>query len=212
MERTLEWERRFGYPRVEVGGVDEVGRGCLAGPVVAACVVLPEVPDGKLDPALEWLLEIQDSKKLTEKKREELCPKIMGWAKRVSVQSASVEEIDEINIFQASLLAMSRAVRETAPGFVLVDGKFLPKDLICAGHALIKGDSLSLAIASASIVAKVFRDRLMQEMDVRYPEYGLKKHKGYPTPIHQAALKRHGVTPIHRRTFGPVQEVLRQGE
>lgn len=214
---SLEWETRLGFPRVSVLGIDEVGRGCLAGPVVAGALLLPDTVDFERDP---WLSEIADSKCLTPEKREELAPRIEAWARSYSVGVASVEEIDRINIFHASHLAMVRAAqgalerlreRGGAPEqlHAIVDGKFLPKNLPCAASAVIKGDLQCLSVAAASILAKVWRDRLMAELDVRHPGYGFAAHKGYSTPAHAEALKRLGVCDLHRRSFAPVAARLR---
>ena len=184
----------------KVAGVDEVGRGPLAGDVVAAAVILdPERP-------IEGLM---DSKKLSEKRRELLAVEIRSKALAWCVARAGVEEIDQINILQASLLAMRRAVLglDTKPDRVLIDGNKCPQ-LDYPMQAIVKGDSLVPAISAASILAKVVRDGEMRDMDSMYPGYGLAKHKGYPTAMHREALQRLGVTPIHRRSFGPVKNVL----
>jgi len=182
-----------------LAGVDEVGRGPLAGDVVAAAVILdPQRP----------IVGLADSKKLSEKRRELLFVEIQEKALAWSVARASVEEIDRINILQASLLAMSRAVEmlNVQPEHVLVDGNKLPRWRYRA-EAIVKGDSRVPAIAAASILAKVTRDRELVELDACYPGYGLADHKGYPTATHLAALQRLGVTPIHRRSFGPVKNL-----
>lgn len=190
------------YQGVLVAGVDEVGRGPLAGDVVAAAVILnPDNPIEGLD----------DSKKLTEKRRnvlfEEIQKKAMSW----SVARAGVDEIDSLNILHASMLAMKRAVETLAmtPEHVLVDGNRLP-DWSYPAEAVVKGDSRVQAIAAASILAKVTRDREMIAFDQAYPGYGFAGHKGYPTKIHMEALNQLGPTPIHRRSFGPVREKLEQ--
>ena len=183
-----------------LAGVDEVGRGPLAGPVVAAAVILdPERP-------IEGL---RDSKKLTERRREVLAEQIRERALAWSLGRAEVHEIDEINILQASLLAMQRAVAglALAPELVLVDGNRCPQ-LDYPSQAVIKGDELVPAISAASIIAKVSRDREMVELDNSYPGYGLAKHKGYPSKAHLEALQALGVTPIHRRSFAPVRRLL----
>lgn len=183
-----------------VAGVDEVGRGPLAGPVVTAAVILdPEHP-------IEGLM---DSKKLSEKRREELAELIKKYALAWSIGRAEVEEIDEINILQATMLAMQRAVSglSPAPEHALIDGNRCPK-LICSAEAIIKGDGLVPAISAASIIAKVSRDNEMVKLDALYPGYGLAGHKGYPTKAHRDALVELGVTPIHRRSFGPVKRAL----
>lgn len=188
------------YNGVLVAGVDEVGRGPLAGDVVAAAVILdPENP-------VEGL---KDSKKLSEKKRELLAEEIRYKALAWSIARASVAEIDELNILQASLLAMKRAVETLViqPQRVLVDGNKLPKWHYQA-EAIVQGDSLVPAISAASILAKVQRDNEMLELDKRYPGYGLAEHKGYPTAKHLAAIQTLGVVEIYRRSFGPVRKIL----
>jgi ribonuclease HII len=183
-----------------IAGVDEVGRGPLAGPVVAAAVILhPQQP-------IEGLA---DSKKLSEKRRESLDQLIRERAYSWALGRAEVEEIDRINILQASLLAMKRAVEGliTVPDHALVDGKHLPQ-LSCSAEAVIGGDSRVEAISAASIIAKVARDKEMVELDRQYPGYGLAKHKGYPTKQHLQGLDELGISPIHRRSFGPVKRLL----
>ena len=186
-----------------LAGVDEVGRGPLAGPVVAAAVIL--------DPARP-IAGLADSKKLTEKRREQLAEQIRESALAWSLGRAEVEEIDRINILQASLLAMQRAVEglSVTPQKALVDGNKLPR-LSCPAEAIIGGDSSVEVISAASIIAKVARDREMVELDALHPGYGLAKHKGYPTKQHIQALQTLGVTPIHRRSFGPVKRLLETG-
>ncbi len=182
-----------------VAGVDEVGRGPLAGPVTAAAVVLDprRVPEG-----------LDDSKKLSLAARERLFDEIMASAV-VSVAHASVEEIDALNILYASHLAMERAVAALRPVcHALVDGNMIPKELGCPATALVKGDSRSLSIAAASIVAKVTRDRLMVDLAQQYPGYGWEKNAGYPTKMHREALETLGVTPHHRRSFKTVHNML----
>jgi ribonuclease HII len=183
-----------------VAGVDEVGRGPLAGPVVAAAVILdPTRPvDG-----------LADSKALTEKRREQLAEAIRARALAWSIARAEVEEIDDLNILHASLLAMRRAVLalEPAARYALIDGNRCP-ELPCPAEAIVKGDSRVAAISAASILAKVTRDREMVEMDRRYPGYGLASHKGYPSRQHLEALAQLGVTPIHRRSYAPVRRIL----
>lgn len=181
-------------------GVDEVGRGPLAGPVVAAAVILdPERP----------IAGLADSKKLSEKRREQLADEIRRHALAWSLGRAEVEEIDDINILQASLLAMQRAVAglHLAPQLVLIDGNRCPS-LEYPAKAIIKGDSLVPAISAASIIAKVSRDREMCDLDSEFPGYGLAKHKGYPSKKHLEALKSLGVTPVHRRSYAPVRRLL----
>jgi len=183
-----------------VAGVDEVGRGPLAGPVVAAAVIL--------DPARP-IEGLADSKALSASRREVLAEQIREQALAWAVGRAEHEEIDRINILQASLLAMRRAVLSLAqaPEFALIDGNRCPQ-LPCPAQAIVKGDSTVAVISAASILAKVTRDAEMQALDAVYPGYGFAKHKGYPTKTHIAALARLGVTPIHRRSFAPVKKVL----
>lgn len=182
-------------------GVDEVGRGPLAGPVVAAAVIL--------DPA-HPIAGLADSKKLTEKRRERLAEEIMQHALGWALGRAEVEEIDEINILQASLLAMRRALEslELRPAHALIDGNRCPSGLFCSAEAIVGGDGSEAAISAASIIAKVARDREMVALDSRYPGYGLARHKGYPTKVHMEALKSLGVSDIHRRSFAPVRRLL----
>lgn len=190
------------YKGVLLAGCDEVGRGPLAGDVVAAAVILdPNQP----------ILGLNDSKKLTEKKREQLFVEIQEKAKSWSIARASVTEIDSINILQASLLAMTRAVQglHIQPEHVLVDGNKLPKWPYPA-EAVVKGDSRVAAISAASILAKVTRDREMVELDKQFPGYGFADHKGYPTKVHMEALDKLGVTPIHRTSYAPVKAKMDQ--
>ena len=174
-------------------GVDEAGRGPLAGPVCAAAVILPR--------GLE-IDGLDDSKKLTPKKREELYDVICDSALGYGVAFASVEEIEEINILEATFLAMNRAIGQLSPmpELALIDGN-RAKDFGLPVRTIVKGDSLSASIAAASILAKVTRDRFMEEQDEKYPEYGFAIHKGYGTKRHYAALREYGASPIHRRSF-----------
>ena len=184
-----------------LAGTDEAGRGPLAGEVVAAAVIL--------DPTRP-ILGLADSKKLTEKKREALYAEIIDKALAYAIASATVAEIDEINILHASMLAMSRAVSllSVQPEHVLVDGNRLPPNLPCPAEAVVKGDARQAAISAASILAKVTRDRDIVKAAEIYPEYGFEKHKGYPTAQHLEAIRLYGITPIHRRSFGPVKKLL----
>ncbi len=203
----LEFERQHwqaGY--VLLAGVDEAGRGPLAGPVVAGAVAAPrELLETESDALLQGLT---DSKKLTERRREafftilETHPDIM-----IGVGQASVEEIDQLNILRATYVAMARAIEAlpVAPDHVLVDGRPV-EGLPCSSTAIVKGDGASLLIAAASVVAKVTRDRQMVELDRLYPHYGLAKHKGYGSRAHMQALFEHGPSPIHRCSFRPVRE------
>lgn len=186
-----------------VAGVDEVGRGPLAGDVVAAAVILSDPPPEG----------VTDSKALTAKRRECLADVIRREAVSWALGRASVAEIDELNILEASLLAMRRAVEglSVTPTLVLVDGNRLPRWSF-ESRAIVKGDLHEPAIGAASILAKVQRDGEMQALHERYPEYGFDQHKGYPTKAHLAALERLGATPIHRRTFAPVKRLLAHPE
>ena len=181
-------------------GVDEVGRGPLAGPVVAAAVIL--------DP-LKPIAGLADSKALSESVRERLAEEIKSSALAWAIGRAEVEDIDQINILQASLLAMRRAVLALQPAadYALIDGNRCP-DLPCPSEAIIKGDQTVAAISAASIIAKVARDQEMVAMDAMYPGFEFASHKGYPTKAHLAALARLGLTPIHRRSYGPVKKLL----
>ena len=184
---------------VLTAGCDEVGRGPLAGDVVAAAVIFgPSIPEG-----------LNDSKKLTERKRERLFDEIKVSAVAWSIGRASVEEVDRLNILNASLLAMKRAVESLAPSpdHVLVDGNKLPAWQFSA-EAIVGGDGSIPCISAASVLAKVTRDREMVQLDQEYPGYGLAKHKGYPTAQHLDALARLGVSPIHRQSFGPVARLI----
>lgn len=186
-----------------VAGADEAGRAPLAGPVTAAAVILNpnHIPDG-----------IDDSKKLSPRKREELALRIRESALAYTICECSVEEIDSLNILHASMLAMQRCIERLIPSptHALIDGNRLPKSLPCPATPLVKGDSRSLSIAAASILAKTHRDATMQALAERFPHYGWQQNAGYPTPQHLAALKQYGVTPHHRRSFAPVREALSQ--
>ncbi len=184
-----------------MAGVDEAGRGPLAGPVVAAAVILDD---------LHPIAGLNDSKKLTAKRREKLFDEIKAKALCFSIAQASVREIDEINILQATLLAMKRAVEglRLKPVKVLVDGNRLPAIDIRA-EAIVQGDALVPAISAASILAKVHRDRLCEQMHAQYPQYGFDQHKGYGTAVHLAALQAHGPAECHRLTFAPVARSVR---
>jgi ribonuclease HII len=183
-----------------VAGVDEAGRGPLAGPVVAAAVILDE---------LQPIKGLADSKVLTALRREKLFDEIRAKALCCCIAEASAAEIDRINILQATLLAMRRAVEglRLKPAKVLVDGNRIPV-LKMPAEAIVKGDAKVKAISAASILAKVHRDRLCLALHEQHPQYGFDGHKGYPTPEHLAALRAHGACPEHRRSFGPVRDVL----
>lgn len=183
-----------------IAGVDEAGRGPLAGPVVAAAVILDD---------LNPIAGLNDSKKLSAARREKLFDEIRAKALCCSIAQASVEEIDEINILQATMLAMRRAVEglRLKPAKVLVDGNRLPV-LDVLAEAIVKGDATVPAVSAASILAKVTRDRWCAQLDQQYPQYGFAGHKGYGTAEHLAALQAHGACPEHRKTFAPVTQVL----
>ncbi len=184
-------------------GIDEAGRGPLAGPVVAGAVIL--------DPARP-IEGLADSKKLTETQRDRLYDLILERALAWAVGRAEVDEIDRINILHASMLAMRRSAEalEPRPRLALVDGNRCP-DLFCDTLAVVRGDGLIPEISAASIIAKVTRDRLMRQLDRDYPGYGFARHKGYPTKMHLEALRRQGISPVHRRSFGPVRALLEYG-
>ena len=192
---TLEEAARKRGAR-RIAGLDEVGRGPLFGPVVAAAVIL--APGCRLD-------GLNDSKKLSEKKREFLDVEIRANAVAWAIAAVDAETIDRINIRQASLLAMRRAVEQLAlsPDFLLIDGRDTI-DWDCLQQPVIHGDATSVSIAAASILAKVYRDRLIVDLDREYPGYGLAEHKGYPSPAHKEALVRLGPTPLHRKSYSPV--------
>lgn len=186
---------------MKIAGVDEAGRGPLVGTVVAAAVILdPNNP----------IAGLNDSKKLSEKKREKLFIEIQEKALAWAIAEASPAEIDELNILQASLLAMRRAVEalQLQPDQVLVDGNKIPQGLNMPCEAVVGGDALHAEISAASILAKVTRDRQMLELDQKFPQFGFAKHKGYPTKAHFEAIALHGVTAEHRRSFGPVRKAL----
>ncbi len=189
---------------LRVAGVDEVGRGPLAGPVTAAAVILDpgNIPAG-----------LDDSKKLTVRRREALFGEIVASA-QVAVAHASVAEIDRLNILRAAHLAMVRAIGllPVVPDHVLVDGNLLPRDLSLSAEPVTKGDTRSLSIAAASIVAKICRDRVMVDLAQQHPGYGWRTNAGYPSKSHKAALQDLGVTPHHRRSFKPVHNILYQGK
>jgi ribonuclease HII len=205
MQPDWGWELgAWGAGRRHVAGVDEAGRGPLAGPVVAAAVILPRgfPADG-----------IHDSKQLPAERREDLCVRITSLAVCWSVGSASPEEIDEVNILRATHRAMARALAALDPAadWALVDG--LPvQGLPCPHQSVVAGDARSISIAAASIVAKVTRDRMMRALDAEFPGYGFAQHKGYTTPEHRRALKRLGPCACHRKSFSPVGVLLAPGE
>ncbi len=186
---------------VLVAGVDEAGRGPLAGPVVAAAVIFR---DGVV------IEGVRDSKQLSAARRETVAALIRERAAAFALGTAEVAEIDALNILRASLLAMSRAVTalQISPQRVLVDGNHLP-ELSCEARAVVGGDRRIAVVSAASILAKVARDAIMAELDRHYPQYGFARHKGYPTQAHREALKQHGPCPVHRRSFAPVRDALR---
>lgn len=198
-QASLSWDAPAGL----LAGVDEAGRGPLAGPVVAAAVILDEQKP---------IRGLADSKKLSARQRERLYDEIRARALCCSIAQASVEEIDRLNILQATLLAMRRAVigLRLRPTKVLVDGNRLPV-LDVLAEAVVKGDALVPAISAASILAKVHRDRWCAELDARYPQYGFASHKGYGTQAHLDALRLHGACPEHRRSFAPVRLLGQEG-
>ena len=186
---------------IYIGGVDEVGRGPLVGPVVAACCVLPE----------GFVLEgLTDSKKLSEKKRDLFFPMIKEQALAYGIGIISPEIIDEVNIYEATKLAMKEAIRQVQEQVplehVLIDA--MPLDLTIPSTSIIKGDSKSISIAAASVLAKVTRDKMMYELDQKYPQYGYGHHKGYPTRQHLKAISEYGLIEGYRKSYGPVKEVL----
>ena len=200
----FSFETRAAAGAGRVAGVDEVGRGPLCGPVIAAAVRLDpgRIPEG-----------LNDSKKLGVARREALYDLLMATAD-VAIGAASVEEIDAINILQASHLAMIRAVAglSAPPDHLLIDGNRLPRDLTIPAEAIVKGDARSVSIAAASVVAKVWRDRIMVDLAQQHPGYGWERNAGYPTKDHLAALRNLGPTPHHRRSFRPVHNILCQAK
>lgn len=198
-QERLKYEneaRGAGYSRIL--GVDEAGRGPMAGPLVVGGVIFPK----------DFYDErINDSKKLTEKKREALYDLIIENALAYQIEVLSVEEVDTLNVYEASRTGMKRIVESLEPDFTLSDA--MPLGDI-PHLSIIKGDAKSLSIGAASILAKVTRDRIMKEYGKQYPEYGFEKHKGYVTKVHKEALEKYGVTPIHRKSFAPVQKVLNE--
>lgn len=214
---TLEYESAFwrdGFTLV--AGLDEAGRGALAGPVVAAAIILPPLAEAE---AQDWLhhtlfqtiARADDSKKLNERTREQLFEPVRAIATAYAVGSASQAEIDELNILKASHLAMYRALQalSLAPHALLLDALVLQKIQI-PQQGIIHGDALALSIAAASILAKVTRDRLMRELDAQYPQYGFAQHKGYGTAAHLQALRKFGPSPIHRQSFAPVSQRIKE--
>ena len=199
----LEYEKELYKNGVElIAGVDEVGRGPLIGPVVAAAVILPKNYE---------LIGLNDSKKLSEKKRDKFYDIIMSDAIAVGVGIISPEVIDEVNIYEASKLAMIDAINSLSvkPEHVLIDA--MPLELEMPSTSIIKGDAKSLSIAAASVIAKVTRDRMMYELDSKYPEYGFGSHKGYPTKKHIEALEKYGLIDGYRKTYAPIKDMIKEG-
>ncbi len=196
-----EMDDLFAPPPELIAGVDEAGRGPLAGPVAVAAVILD--PTRTID-------GLDDSKKLTEARREALAPLIRERALAWHIEFVEADEIDHLNILQATLAGMRRALLglTTAPSLARIDGNRLPKDLPCPAEALIGGDALDPAIMAASILAKTARDARLRDLDLEFPQYGFARHKGYPSPGHLAALREHGPCPAHRRSYAPVRRAL----
>lgn len=204
----FEYEKLHGaFEGKPIAGVDEVGRGPWAGPVVAAAAIV----DPRTFPQ-SLRIELDDSKKLSAKRRERLFPEILKHA-RVAVAEASVAEIDSMNILAASMLAMRRAISQLGivPVHILVDGNRIPDDLPCPATPVVKGDGRCISIAAASIVAKVTRDRLMADLAKEYPHFGWEKNAGYGTAAHIEGLKKAGPTPHHRTSFAPIRSLLEGG-
>ncbi|MCD7894230.1 MAG: ribonuclease HII [Erysipelotrichaceae bacterium] len=200
MCERLEYEQAaYQKGKKYIIGLDEAGRGPMAGPLVVAGVIFPK---GYVNN------EINDSKKLSEKKREKLFEIIKQDALSYQIEIISIEDVDNLNVYQASRLGMIQAIEHISikPDYALSDA--MPLGNIIEHEAIIKGDSKSISIGAASILAKVTRDHIMQEYDKQYPQYGFAKHKGYPTKQHKEALQKYGVTPIHRRSFQPVKDAL----
>jgi ribonuclease HII len=202
MCKRLKYENeayQLGYQTII--GLDEAGRGPMAGPLVVGAVIFEKG---------YYCEEINDSKQLSESKREQLYQKIIDDALAYQIEILDVDEVDQLNVYQASRQGMLRAIQHISiqPDFALSDA--MPLGDMIPHQAIIKGDSLSISIAAASILAKVTRDHIMIEYDKQFPEYGFAKHKGYPTKFHKEALKKYGVTPIHRRSFQPVKDVMNE--
>ncbi len=200
MCERLKFEKEaYQHGKKIIIGLDEAGRGPMAGPLVVGAVIFDKD---------FYCEDINDSKQLSEKKREVLYDFIVENALAYQIEIIDVDEVDRLNVYQASKQGMIRAIEHISlkPDYALTDA--MPLGDVIAHQAIVKGDALSMSIAAASILAKVTRDRIMKEYDLLYPEYGFAKHKGYPTLQHKEALKKYGVTPIHRRTFRPVIDVL----
>jgi len=210
MLNLIEEQNLFSQGCKLVGGIDEAGRGPLAGPVVAACVVWPSDFDAEKLLYTELKL-LRDSKKTNEKLREQLFQAVQAEATEIGVGICDHLTIDRANIFQATFLAMKKSLSalKNKPDFILIDGKFGIPNTSYPQKAIIKGDSKIFSIISASIIAKTTRDRLMLKFHEQYPEYGFDQHKGYGTKLHLAMLKKYGPCPIHRKSFGPVKNLLK---
>lgn len=193
-----------------IAGVDEAGIGPLAGPVIAAAVVLNPARVGNSRTKNKWWYEIADSKKLTSAARERLAGEIVRNCESFGLGRASVEEIDELNILRARLLAMKRAVEnlKTVPEMILVDGTFVIPEINMPQRAIVRADEKILSVSCASILAKVTRDNLLMKLHEQFPQYGFDRHKGYPTKLHRERLEEFGPSPVHRKTFAPVAELL----
>lgn len=203
-EENVLWNAGYG----NVCGIDEVGRGCWAGPLVAGAVIFK----AKTKVEVKELAQINDSKKITPKKREKLAEFIIHFAKHWGIGSVSSKELDKIGLSKANRLAMERAVQNLGnnPDFCLIDGNIIKESPnIGLFKNIIKGDSKSISIAAASILAKVFRDKLMDSVDEQYPGYGFKKHKGYGTGSHRNGIIKNGILPIHRKSFAPIKELIK---
>ena len=188
-----------------IAGIDEAGRGPWAGPVVAGAVIFPQ-----LNISEHLAKKLDDSKKLSATKREELFKELHTCGALIGCGSASVEEIDRLNILQATFLAMRRAIENlpVVPSFAIIDGNKIPPDLPCPARSLVKGDALSLSVAAASIIAKVTRDRLMSDLAKEFPYYGWEKNAGYGTKAHQIGLAEHGICIHHRKSYAPIKKYL----
>lgn len=200
-ERLKFENEAYSHGKKIIIGLDEAGRGPMAGPLVVGAVIFPKGYYNE---------NINDSKKLTEKKREALYDLIIENALAYQIEVIDVDEVDQFNVYQASKIGMLRAIEHISitPDYALTDA--MPLGSAIEHQAIIKGDALSMSIGAASILAKVTRDRIMKEYDCLYPEYGFAKHKGYPTKQHKEALKAYGITPIHRKTFQPVIDVINE--
>ncbi|MEJ2748729.1 MAG: ribonuclease HII [Anaerolineae bacterium] len=202
LENSIAAKHGFAH----IAGLDEAGRGALAGPVVAAAVILP-LDDAA---AIQSLHGVNDSKRLTARQREALFDPIMQHAVAYGIAAVAADIVDEIGILPATRQAMRTAVSQLTPAaqYLLIDGRIRLKTLPTPQQSIIRGDSASLSIAAASILAKVTRDRLLIEWDVQFPQYGFARHKGYGTPQHLAALEQHGPCPLHRHSFAPIKRPL----